>query len=134
MRPRHRFIIKEMFDDARCRFPPDMLDLARLRSPLIISIGLGCVVVMAGLGFPRTDGLRVKRPVRNVNAADAVDQRAAFQLSRCQPLARVPTADLLADLTLADLERQQALRPNRGLDFLIVNQRWRSTELAVLSD
>src|SRR5262245_14903600 len=89
---------------------------------------------MAGFGLPRTDRLRVERPVRNVDAADLIDERAALQLSRRQPLARIPPPNLLANLALGDLERQETLRADRCLDFLVVDERRRSAELTVLTD
>ena len=63
-----------------------------------------------------------------------IDERPAFQLARREPLARVPAADALANLTLRDLEREQALGPDRSLDFLVVDERGRSAEAAVLAD
>src|SRR5207244_4382329 len=40
----------------------------------------------------------------------------------------------LADRGLGDFERQQALRPNRGLDLLVVHDFRRAAELAALAD
>ena len=114
--------------------PPDVLHLPRLRLSLVVAIGFGRVVVVARLGLPRAHDLRVERPVRNVDALDGVDQRAGLQTSRRQPLALVPAADLLADGGLGDLERQQALRPDRRLDLLVVDELRRSAELAALPD
>src|SRR5262245_39675575 len=89
---------------------------------------------MAGFGLPRTDRLRVERPVRNIDAANLIDERAGLQLSRRKPLAGIPLPNLLANLALGDLERQETLRTDRRLDFLVINQRRRSAELAVLTD
>jgi hypothetical protein len=67
--------------------------------------------------------VRVERPVRNVDAAHAIDESALFQLSRRQPLAPVPLADTLANLRLGDLEGEDALGPDRRLDLLVVDER-----------
>ena len=95
---------------------------------------LGCVVVVASLRLPRTNDVRVERPVRNVHPMHAIDQRLPFQPVGRQPFARVPAANLLADVTFGDLERQEALRAYRRLDLLIVDERRRSAEVAVLPD
>src|SRR6188474_1366525 len=111
-----------MLDDARCRLPSDVPNLARLGSPLVITVALGRVVVVPGFGLPRTNRLRVKRPVRDVDTAHAVDKRSILQLARREPLARVPVTNLLTNLALTDLERQQTLRPNRSFDLVVRNQ------------
>src|SRR3954469_5376107 len=111
-----------------------MLNLAGLRAALIVAVRLRCVVVVAGFRLPGADGLRVKRPVRNVDAAHAIDERPIFQLPWCQPLAGIPSANLLANLALADFEWQQTLRPDGRFDFGVINERWRSAKLAILAD
>src|SRR5262245_2074680 len=89
---------------------------------------------MPGYRFPRADGLRVERPVRNVDAVHAIDEGASLERTRREPLARVPAANLLAYLGFRDLEGQQALRSDGRLDFLVVDERRRAAELAVLAD
>src|SRR4051812_40266186 len=111
-----------------------MLNPAGLRAALIVAGRLRGVVVVACLCLPWADGLRVKRPVRNVDAAHAIDERTTSQLSWCQPLAGIPSANLLANLALADFERQQTLRPDGRFDFGVINERWRSAKLAILAD
>ena len=132
-RPRHRLVVEEVLDLARGRLPAHVPDLTRLRAPAF-PIGLGRVVVVARLGVPWAHDLRVERPVRNVDAVHAVDERAALQLAGREPLARVPPPDLLADARVRHDERQQALRPDGRLDFLIVDERRRAAEVAVLAD
>src|SRR3954463_14475831 len=99
-----------------------MLNLARLRAALVISIRFGRVVVVPCFSLPRTYRLRVKRPVRDVHAPHAIDERSTLQLAGCEPFARVPSSNLLTDLALADLEGQETLRPNRCLDLLVIDE------------
>src|SRR5262249_59557522 len=99
-----------------------------------VRVGFGRVVVVPRFGFPRADDLRVERPVRNVNPLDRIDERSHLQRARGQPLALVPAVDLIADVVLSDLERQQALRTDRCLDFLVIDELWRAAELAALPD
>src|SRR5215212_5884014 len=111
-----------MLDQPGRGFPSDMPDLPRLIASLVVAIRLGRVVVVPGLCLPRAHRVCVEGPVRDVDAADAIDQRPRLQLTGREPLARVPAADLLAYLRFADLERQQALRPDGCLDFRVVDQ------------
>ncbi len=96
-RARHRLVVEEMFEDARRGFPSHVLYLARLGAALVVTVSLGGVVVVTCLPFPRTDDLRIERPVRNVDAVDGVDEGAGFQSSWSEPLARVPSSDQIAD-------------------------------------
>jgi hypothetical protein len=122
-----------MPDLAGGRLPADVAHLPGF-SAAVLADGLGGVVVVSGLGLPGADRVRIEGPVRDVEAVDAIDQRASLEGVRRQPLAGVPLANLLADLFLADLERQQALRPDRCLDLLVVDECGRTAELAVLAD
>src|SRR4051812_33026935 len=127
-------VVKKMLDTARCRFPTDVANLTGLRASLVVAVRFGRVVIVARFRFPRTHGLRIEGPVRNVNAANAIDECPALQLPWGQPLARVPSPNLLPDLTLADLEREQTLRADRRLDLGVIDQRRGSAESAVLAD
>src|SRR3954468_19870093 len=123
-----------MFAHTRGPLPAGVLHLPRLRVALAVAIRLGRVVVVARLGFPRTHHLRVEGPVGNVDALDGIDERARLQAARREPLALVPTADLLAHRRFGEAERQQALGPDRRLDLLVIDQRRRAAELAALPD
>ena len=134
LRPGHRLVVEEMAHLSGRRLPADVAHLPRLPAPLIVAVCLGRVVVMAGFGPPRTDDMRVEGPVGNVDAVHAIDERPPPERVRRQPLRAVPPADLLAHLDVGDLERQQALRPDRRLDLIVGHQRRRAAEVAVLPD
>ena len=123
LRPGYRFIIEEVLDAARRRLPPDVLDLACLRSPAAVAISLSRVVIVARLRAPGTCRLRVEGPVRQIDAVNGVHERTPCQRVRREPLARVPPANLVANLRLRDLERQDALRCDRILRLGVVHER-----------
>jgi hypothetical protein len=64
----------------------------------------------------------------------AIDQRTAPERIRREPFAPIPSANLFTDVAFGDLEGEQALRTDRRLDFLIIDERWRAAEIAVLRD
>src|SRR5271166_2755025 len=78
--------------------------------------------------------LRVECPVGDVKALDRVGERRALELVRSEPPAAVPLADGTAHLVLTDLHRQQTLRPERRLDFLVRHQGGRTAKIASLPD
>src|SRR3954454_4192516 len=99
-----------------------MLHLTRLRAALVVPIRFGRVVVVPRISLPRAYRLRVKRPIGDVDAAHPIDERSSLQLIWREPLARVPAPNLFTDLALADFEWQKTLRPNRCLDFLVIDE------------
>ena len=123
-----------MPDLTRRRLPPHVPHLACRSLSAVVPVGFGRVVVVPRLGRPRADRLRVEGPVRDVDAADPIDQRATLERARREPLARVPAANLLAHLRFGNLERQETLRPDWRLDLLVVDQCRRAAEVAVLPD
>src|SRR5687767_11482430 len=134
MRPRDRLVIEEMPDLAGRRLPAYVPHLPPLRPALIVAVGFRRVVVVPGFCLPRTDDMRIEGPVRDVDAVDTINEGAALEVVRRQPLRAEPAADLFADFALIDLERQHALRPDRSADLRVVDERWRAAEIAVLAD
>ena len=76
--------------------------------------------------------LRVKRPVRDVEALDRVDEGRERELSRREPSASPPAPDVVANPAGIDSKRQHALRSDRRPDLLIPDKGGRAAELAVL--
>src|SRR5262245_38140706 len=89
---------------------------------------------MPGFSRPRRVGVRVERPVRQVQSLDRVGQRLGTEAIRCKPLLVIPGANEVASLRLRDLERKQRLWTERVLDLLVRHQCRRSAELAALAD
>ena len=134
LRARHGLVVEHVIHDAGGGLPPHVAHLPRLLAALAVAIALGRVVVEPRLGPPRAVHARIEGPVGDVEAIHRVHERAALQRARRKPLARIPAADVLADLALGDLEREQALGTDRCLDLLVVHQGRRPAELAVLAD
>ena len=127
----HEVVVEEVRELAGRRHPAHVLDLARARLPAFL-VRLGRVVVVAGIGRPLRVGLRVERPVRQVDALHRVGQRALLERIRREPQLAVPLPDAIARRALAHHERQHALGAERGLGFLVRHELRRAAELAVL--
>src|ERR671918_631978 len=128
----HRLIVEEVTYLARRWLPANVPHRACLTAPVLVPVGFSHVVVMPSLCAPGADGMGVERPVWNVDAVDAIHERAIAKAVRGQPLGAVPAPDPIAYDTLGDLERKEALRANRGLD-LVVGKKFRGpAEIAVL--
>jgi hypothetical protein len=109
-----------------------MLDLAGLQIAVGVAIGLGGVVVIAGLCPPLGAGMGVKGPVGQIDAVQRVRQRGALELAGRKPAAAIPLADLVANLAVADLERQDALRRDGVAALFMGDDGRRAAEVAAL--
>src|SRR5687767_1401081 len=74
LRPRHRLIVEIVFDDSGGRLPANAPLLADDPVPLAVAAFDVDVVIVSRLGLPRAVRVRVERPIRNVQAADGVDE------------------------------------------------------------
>ena len=119
LRARHRLVVEEMLDDARRPAP------SARAAPGASACVPGCrgrsrSCSSSGPPPPPTG----TRPARRTSSTECrrrgrVSTSARlFSLPGASHLLAYQRADLLADLRFADLERQQALRPDRRLDFL----------------
>ena len=127
----HEVVVEEVRKPSRRGLPAHVLHLARARLA-VLGVGLGRVVVVARLRGPLRVGLRVERPVRQVDALHGVGERAPLERVGREPQLAVPLPDAVARRRLADHERQHALGTERGLGFLVRNELRRTAELAVL--
>ena len=109
-----------------------MAHLARLRVAAGVAVGLGGVVVIAGLGLPAGADVGVKRPVGQVDAVQRVRQRGVLELVGRKPAAAVPLADAVTDLAVADLEGQDALWRDGVAAFFVRDDGRRTAEVAAL--
>jgi hypothetical protein len=123
LRPGHWLIFKEVIDDAGRRLPANPLLGTHDRPPLRVAAGHHDRVVVTGLRRPWAVDLRVERPVRNVEAANGVNERRDGQASWRKPAAAPPAFDVIAHAARVDLERQHALWTNRRLDLLVIDER-----------
>ena len=134
MRSGYRLVVKEMSDFAGGWLPAHLALLPALRTSLVVTVRFGRVVVVPRLRLPRADDVCVEGPVRDIDAVDAVDERAPLQVVRRQPLRPEPSPDLLAHFPLVHLEGKHSLGADRRADFRVVEQRRRAAEVAVLAD
>ena len=128
----HQGIVEEVAQAAGGRLPAHMAHLARLCVAAGVAVGLGGVVVIAGLGMPAGADVGVKRPVGQVDAVQRVRQRGVLELVGRKPAAAVPLADAVADLDVADLEGQNALRRDGVAALFMRHDGGRAAKIAAL--
>ena len=124
-------VVEEMRQLPGGRLPAHLPDLPRARLA-VLDVAFGRVVVVAGLCRPRRVDGGVERPVRQVDAAHGIGERAPLERGRREPQLAVPRADAVARVAFAHLERQHALRPERRLRLLVGDELRGAAELAVL--
>lgn len=128
----HEGVVEEVRELARGRLPAHMAHLAGLGVAVGVAVGFGGVVIKAGLGLPAGLHMGVKRPVGQVQALEGVGERGALELARGEPARAIPLADFVADLAVADLEGQDALRRDGVVALLVGDDGGRAAEVAAL--
>src|SRR6185437_1277476 len=129
----NEFVVEKMIERAGAGLPANVLDLARLSAAAGIGVGFRCVIIIAALGGPVGVDLRVECPVGDVKAFDGVRERGVFQFVRREPAAAVPATDGIANLTFAELHRQQAFGRESLFDFFVRHERRGTAKIATLA-
>ena len=130
-----RLVVEEVVDHARRRLPAHVPHLPRLRAAPCCRDRFPSCSSSGRRRLPTGRRPARRRSSRECRRRVTVSTSArALQAAGREPLALVPAPDLLAHRGLGDPERQQALRPDRRLDLLVVDERRRAAELAALPD
>lgn len=108
----HQQVVVEVVAVARGRHPAHLADLAGAALRLAVDVrrvGLGDVVVVAGLGGPLRGDLGVEGPEGHVDALHLLDAGLLLQVVRAEPQAVEPLAELGGRRLAVHLEGHQRL-------------------------
>ena len=134
MRAGDQHIIETMLKRAMCIVLKRVAYLSGGALPIGIGVSFSGVIAPARFSGRRTIGYGVKGPVGDIDTHYRIDQAAFLQGVGGNPAFAQPSFNNIEHLRTIIFEWQQDLRTHQCLNLIVVNQLWRRTEFAILSD